>query len=148
MITNTRSDRGVVLVVALIMLAMITFLVVAFVGFARLRGRPLLLRWNGHSPADAISNTGDVAEDVLRLMRANKEGECLFPGGIMTSKFLCIVIRQEMGSTIDCRHFWISIHPLNSVGVLVGKSVKVVSPQSSHFGKTGVVTQVGGEVAR
>ena len=107
MITNTRSDR--VVLVVLIMLAMITFLVVAFVGFARFERSSVIAAWNGHSPFDAISNQ-DVAEDVLRLMRANKG---MFVSGRQVNGLGIPLYRDttEMGSTIDCRHFWISIHP-------------------------------------
>ena len=146
MITNTRSDRGVVLVVALIMLAMITFLVVAFVGFARFeRSSVIAAMERTQSRFDAISNTGDVAEDVLRLMRANKEGG-MFVSGRQVNSLEVPLYRDTTGDGLHDRlSSFLDINTsTNSVGVLVGKSVKVVSPQSSHFGKTGVVTQVGG----
>ena len=146
MITNTRSDRGVVLVVALIMLSMITFLVVAFVGFARFeRASVIAAMERTQSRFDAISNTGDVAEDVLRLMRANKEGG-MFVSGRTVNGLEVPLFRDTTGDGLHDRlSSFLDINTsTNSVGVLVGKSVKVVSPQSSHFGKTGVVTQVGG----
>ena len=145
MIANVGQDRGVVLVVALIMLAMITFLVVAFVGFARFeRSSVIAAMERTQSRFDAISNTGDVAEDVLRLMRANKEGG-MFVSGRQVNALEVPLFRDTTGDGLhDQLSAFLDINTAtNSVGVLVGKSVKVVSPQSSHFGKTGVVTQVG-----
>ena len=149
MIANMRQDRGVVLVVTLIMLAMITFLVVAFVGFARFeRASVIAAMERTQSRFDAISNTGDVAEDVLRLMRANKEGG-MFVSGRQVNALDVPLFRDTTGDGLhDQLSAFLDINTsTNSVGVLVGKSVKVVSPQSSHFGKTGVVTQVGGRGA-
>ena len=146
MIANKRQDRGVVLVVALIMLAMITFLVVAFVGFARFeRASVIAAMERTQSRFDAISNTGDVVEDVLRLMRAGKEGG-MFVSGRPVNGLEVPLFRDRTGDGLhDELSAFLDINTsTNSVGVLVGKSVKVVSPQSPHFGKTGVVTQLEG----